>query len=590
MDTSVRAARWSAWLAAGLIAAFVFIAFFEARLKSPTSDEPPHIAAGLSYFVTHQIFRANPQHPPLLKELSALSVMAAGIRWPHTPDADYLVNGDDPGRVFQMEWPVGNEVVRMNGPDRILAWARLPMILVAALLGALTFIWGRQFFGPLAAVAAAFVFVLDPTILAHSQFVTTDVGVTSFSMLALLALWMYLRKPGWIRLILCGLSLGAALAAKFSALFLLPIFGLLLLASIRWPLTAATGKPVPRQLPPDSPCHCGSGRKYKNCHGRLEAGARPKSDLWRQLAIAAGALAVMCLVAFVFVQATYFFPGDLAMYAKCARMVNADHDPNYQSFLAGELGRRFPSYFLVAYVLKQPVAGMILALVGLIALIRSQSVPVLGKLFLLIPPVVFFAVATLFADNLGVRYIIPVLPFAHLLAGLGIATMVGSARRFKWAPYAAAGLCAWLVLAAAGIYPDHLSYFNETACLFSDPGQIGWDGGTRCGTAWLDDSNVDWGQGLKQLKVWLDRNAPGRTVKLAIVTPFPPDAYGIRYQPIGGQDLAKEPAPGLYAITAHLIGRLAVFSYESAWVRRARPVAIVGHAIYVYDIREGAPK
>src|SRR2546427_5973955 len=34
---------------------------------------------------------------------------------------------------------------------------------------------------------------------------------------------------------------------------------------------------------------------------------------------------------------------------------------------------------------------------------------------------------------------------------------------------AAAVLCAWLVVAAAGIYPDGLSYFNESACLLDDP-------------------------------------------------------------------------------------------------------------------------
>jgi hypothetical protein len=71
-------------VAAGLIVFFLIAVFAESRLHSPATDEPPHIAAGLSYFVTHEIFRADPQHPPLLKELSGLWLMAAGIRWPHT--------------------------------------------------------------------------------------------------------------------------------------------------------------------------------------------------------------------------------------------------------------------------------------------------------------------------------------------------------------------------------------------------------------------------------------------------------------------------------------------------------------------------
>jgi hypothetical protein len=51
----------------------------------------------------------------------------------------------------------------------------------------------------------------------------------------------------------------------------------------------------------------------------------------------------------------------------------------------------------------------------------------------------------------------------------------------------------WCALAAAGIHPDQLSYFNETACLTTEPGQLELGGGSRCGYRWMDDSNVDWG-------------------------------------------------------------------------------------------------
>jgi len=52
---------------AALVAVFLAVNFAESRVQSPTLDEPWHVAAGLSYFVTHEIYRANPQHPPLLK-------------------------------------------------------------------------------------------------------------------------------------------------------------------------------------------------------------------------------------------------------------------------------------------------------------------------------------------------------------------------------------------------------------------------------------------------------------------------------------------------------------------------------------------
>jgi hypothetical protein len=253
-------------------------------------------------------------------------------------------------------------------------------------------------------------------------------------------------------------------------------------------------------------------------------------------------------------------------------------------YLAGDLKHRFTSYFLAAYWLKEPLAGIILALIGLVALVRSKSVPFIGKLFLLLPPAALFAAITMMADDLGIRYIIPVMPFLHLMAGLGIAALIQGARRFKGAAYAAAFLCGWALLAAAGIYPDHLSYFNEGACLLTQPSRIGLDGGSRCGPAWLDDSNVDWGQGLKQLKIWLDRNAPGRQVKLAITAQFPPEAYRIKAQRLDSTDLVQEPAPGLYAVSAHLVARIPAFRGASDWLKRMQPRAIVGHAFYIYDI------
>lgn len=604
-------ANWSSWLAGALIGIFLALNFSGSRLKSPTSDEPAHLAAGLSYFVTHEIYRANPQHPPLLKELSALSLMAAGIRWPHSEQADYLVNGDDPARVFGLEWPIGNSIIRDNGPDRVMFWARLPFILVAALLALLLYLWGRQLLGPPAAVGAVFVYCLDPTILAHSYLVTTDIGLAAFTVLAMFALWSYVTQPGWRRLVFCGLALGAALAAKFSALLLLPVVALLLLARLRWPpepvSELAPAFPAPPASSPPMPaprsgvpmvaagkrkaaevrrkdlCPCGSGRKYKNCHGAWGTN-RPASLRVRQIRWVAGVLGVLCLVAFLVIEVTYFFPADLTMYAKCARMVNADHNPGYLVYLAGELRRHFLSYFGVAYLLKEPIAGIVLAGIGLVGLWRSKSTPTLSKWFILAPPAVLFLGMSLFADDLGIRYIIPALPFVYLLAGWGLAAILRAARRTRWAAGAVAVLCGWIVLAAAGIYPDHLSYFNEMACLPGHPGQIGLDGGSRCGPVWLDDSNVEWGGGLKQLKIWLDRNAGARTAKLALFTSFPPETYGIRCQKIPEAELAREPGPGLYVVSASFVARIPAMPGASDWMRRTRPAAIVAHSLYVYDI------
>jgi len=557
-------ARWGNSLLAGaLVAAFLLQSFFASRVKSPVYDEPAHIAAGLSYVETGE-FTANPQHPPLLKEMSGLSLRLAGVRWPDSAESRALIQGSKP----QLEWPVGNAIIAANGPDKVMFWSRLPFILLAALLAILLYVWGREMVGPGAALGALFLYALDPTVLAHSYLVTTDSGLAAFTVLFLWALWSYVRHPGWKRLLLCGLALGAVLGTKFSAILLLPVGAVLLLAA-----------PVPG----------GSGKKQKKGRAKKPAPEPAPRRPWqmRKFAVAAGAFLAMCLVAAVVIQALYFFSSDPFLYVAGLQRVNADHQKEYLAFMAGQLEPRFLSYFAVAYLLKEPVASILLAAVGLVVLVRSRTIAVLKKLFLLLPAAVLFAGYTLAADDAGIRYIVPCLPFAFLAGGVGLEALIRN--RSLGGRWVAAVLCAWIVAAAAGIYPDHLSYFNETACLLQEPGQVGIDGGSRCGPLWLDESNVDWGQGLKQLKAWMDQNGRGRTIHFGYHGSFPPEGYGVSQQKIGMPDLAADRAPGLYVFSAHLVARVPALAQKlgsdaGQWLRHTPPTAIVGHSLYVYDI------
>jgi hypothetical protein len=106
---------------------------------------------------------------------------------------------------------------------------------------------------------------------------------------------------------------------------------------------------------------------------------------------------------------------------------------------------------------------------------------------------------------------------------------------------------------------------------------------------WLDESNVDWGQGLKQLKAWMDQHAGGRTIHLGYHGSFPPEGYGVTEQQIRMPDLAANRAPGLYVFSAHLVARIPALAEKlgsdaGQWLRRTPPTAIVGHSLYVYDI------
>jgi hypothetical protein len=504
-----------------LLAAFFFQSLCASLVHSPTFDEPAHLASGVSYFSTH-VFHANLQHPPLLKEIAALSAMIfAGVRWPHSPEAQALI-ANPPG-MSGLEWAVGNDLIARYGPDRVLFWARLPMILIGTALGLLIYLWGRRLLGETAALAALFLYAFDPTIIAHSAFVTTDVGLAAFTIAFLAALWNYVERREGRWLMWAGLALGGALASKYSAVFLVPVALAL--------LGAALGR---RALVP---------------------------------------FLILCGLAFVVVEASFLFRSPLLYLDGIAR-VNADHDPTYRAFFAGNFARRFYTYFAGVYLLKEPLAAIAAAAIGLYAIAGKKRNL---KLFLLLPPAVLFAAYTLKADNMGVRYLIPVLPFAFLLGGAGIAWLLE--RRARWSRATVAILGLWLAVEAAAIYPDHLSYFNESACLLWDPAHVGLDGGTRCGPQWLDESNVDWGQSVKQLRAWLDRNQIRQPIQFAYFGSFPPQNYGIRFTTPnpGGQ-----PSPGVYAVSAHFVPRLAAVG---SWLGTAEPTAIVGHSIYVYVVR-----
>ena len=547
-------------LIGALLAVFVAQTVRASLLKSPVFDEPAHIGAGLSYLETGE-FKVNLQHPPLLKEIGALPLLLMGARWPMAPQ-DWARITDAPGAYFQ--WTLGSDVIFGNDPDKVMFWSRLPFIALATLLGFLIYAWGRRLLGGTAAVGALFLYALDPNILAHAYLVTTDVGFALFTVLFFFALWHYLNHRSPRRLLWCGLALGAALASKFSAVFLLPIAAALIVWATRW-------IPAAQPMRPSS-----------------LADPYASSDGAQRIVWCFYALLAMGLVSALLIHALYFFPGNPFLYLKGMMRVNADHDPTYLAFMAGRFKPRFLTYYVVAYLLKEPVASLILVGVGLVALLRPGASTTMDRAFLLLPPSVLFAVHAVASHDLGIRYVIPALPFLHLAGGAGLAFLLREGG--GWRRVLAAACCAWMIVAAIGIAPDHLSYFNEVACLLGHPSRIGLDGGTACGPLWLDDSNVDWGQGLKQLQGWLAAHPPRGRIRLAYFGSVRPERYGLEFERIGVPDLLQPPSPGLYVVSAHFVARalgeleLRYADGVGNWLLRTPPTAVVGHALYVYDI------
>ncbi|MDE3165471.1 MAG: glycosyltransferase family 39 protein, partial [Acidobacteriota bacterium] len=267
--------------AATLLGIYLLQGVWAAALKSPTFDETGDIAAGLSY-VQNLDVRANLQHPPLMKELAGIALYLGGVRLVPSPAVHRMLSGGGGER------EAGSELLAANGVARTLLLARIPYLLCSALLGLLIFLWGRELAGDAAAIFALALYTLDPNAMAHGYLVTMDQGLAAFATFFFYTLWRYIRRPDTRRLAVCGVAMGLMLAAKFSAVFLLPAAALL-----GWFYT-------PR-------------------------GTRVRTFL------IAGALAA------VVVQAVYLSPGGLYLYRAGIGLVNADHNPDYKVYLAGQL-------------------------------------------------------------------------------------------------------------------------------------------------------------------------------------------------------------------------------------------------------------
>ena len=133
-------------LLAGLLLLLMAVLAGGAALReSVTIDEVAHIGAGVSYLQKLDL-RMNPEHPPLPKVLAALPLICRGVR------ADYShiswTNSEKFLPAFLGQWVFGDWLLeRWNDPKSVLAWARLPMLLVTLALGCVVYLYARRLGG-----------------------------------------------------------------------------------------------------------------------------------------------------------------------------------------------------------------------------------------------------------------------------------------------------------------------------------------------------------------------------------------------------------------------------------------------------------
>jgi hypothetical protein len=552
----------------GLFAQLVF----SAQSQSPTIDEPNHLARGYAYLKTGDLRLSRVgAHPPLFNLLCALPLaLLQDLSMPlNSPNwkSGYL-NAFATELVFSGTVPL----------KRLFFLARLPVMLTTLCLAALIARWAGELYGPWGSRIALLLSVLDPNLIAHGQVVTTDIAVTFFFALSIYLFCRFLRRPSWILLLLNGLSLGLAQSVKFSAILLLPIFGLLGLIEVAYSDTQ-----LAELLPGKATL-----TRWRALRSLLGLGESltvvivlAGVVIWAVYSFEVGTLPGWPIV----LPAPYYVEGLLGTFSHASSI-------GHPAFLMGErstLGWWY--YFPVVFALKTP-------LIGLLALLAAWVSNAWRRLSrdewaLLLIPALYMALSTQSVLNIGYRHLLPMLPFLWVYAGrLGpaiIGTDMRIVRNWTMGAMGIAGL--WLAVSTLRVAPDYLAYFN----IFAG----GPDGGWR----YLVDSNLDWGQGMWSLKAYLAEIQPQRVylswfgstyphmydaeldyqlLPSHFAYPYPRETARSAYNP-------NHPASGLYIISATNLQGVGLTEGDVfARFREQQPVARIGHSLFVYQVDQAA--
>lgn len=487
-----------------LLALHAALALWGAARNSVTFDENFHVPSGVLIAAAGE-FRVSAVNPPLAKALGGAAALAAGAR---LPPAEAMGDGEQ-GRV-------GEAFMRANADryHRVFLAARSVVIALSVLLGWIVWRWARRLHGPRGGLFALALYALAPETLAHAGVATLDLATALGFTASIYAFWVFARSGRWRWWLIAALAIGATFLTRFAAVLLIPM--LLALAGIGaatrrfhrpgrvWlglALFAATtllivnlGYVGRASLEPLSAWSLES-RPFQSLRAALPWLPVPLPDSYlggfdRQL-VESGAG----------VTPTYLF-GRIR-----------DDAPWY--------------YFPVALLFKWPLALLLALLAHAVTRGRANPRRRVDEAFALIPALGYLAVA-MFVSNLaiGVRYVLPMLPFLCVwCGGLAAAPRAGAATAFR--RLAGARLVPALVLVLAVetalTAPWYLSFFNALA------------GGTGRGARIVNDSNVDWGQGLIALRDELRRRGIAR-VHLAYHGTADPALYGIDYLPyLGGR-------------------------------------------------------
>lgn len=560
-------------LCATILLAMAFVLVTITARKSITCDEIVLIPSAYYHLVTNDV-QLIPQHPPLCKLLAGLPLLFLQPDERPREPSDRSMTKDD------AEWAYVSRFWQDNNSrfEAISFWARMPMIGLTLALGALTFVFARELFGPRAALLAVLLFALEPTILAHGRVVQTDIPAAFGLLLTVFALYHYLRAPAWKHACGLGAAAGVAMLAKYSMVVLGPSLALLFLALLVYRRDHRRAVVLHSFLAALVLVLVINAGYFFYHRDLTEADSvwiqtffpSPKGFVWASVRV------LKLLLPTDFVMGVYW-------------QINHSRDGHPAGFLGMYAQHGWWYYFPVAFGLKTTIAFLVLSVCSLIwgswrAIHKRQR----WLLLLLVPFAAYTALMIMTPINIGVRYYLPAYLFLIILSGGLLDELFRSdptQRVFRFSGAVAAVTLSCMGLETWRAYPNYMSYLNPLAS-------------SRPHWWYLSDSNVEWGDDVKELAFYLRGRGETR-VRAVLLGGFATlGFYGVNYE--DAVSPASTPPSRYIAIGASFLNGSTVPPYEVqgkrvseeqrvntfAAYRDRVPEAVIGNSIYLYRTRD----
>jgi len=387
---------------------------------------------------------------------------------------------------------------RLTGSQTHLYYlaGRFSTIAFSLLLGFYVFKWSSELYGITPAIFSLLLYVFSPNIIAHSRLITTDLYATLMITISFFYFWEFIRFGGWKRTILSATILGLSQLAKYTCVFLYPIF--LTIVLFRYS-NRIFGLVVEK-----------NGRELLN-YSKL---------LFKNIFVFLTISILIINIGFLFNKSLtplskYEFRSNLFKtaqtipilknipvplpypYLQGLDMVKFHNDTGISFgniYLLGKLKTNakhfegFNGYFLYAILFKEPIASQLFIVLSIITFImnRKKHYFLNNEVFLLFPVLCFLLYFNLFFKaQIGIRFLLPIFPLLYIFCGILFENW--KAFNFKLKSIFMI-LLIYLMGSSLSYFPHYLSYFNE----------IVWD--RKQAYKLLADSNIDWGQ--NQLYLW----------------------------------------------------------------------------------------